>query len=345
MAATKTKTTDLNYLTAVQLVKKGEIAPVYLIYGEERYLQDELIDQILEQVLDPATREFNADIFYANDVEVELVISHSLSYPMMAKRRVVVVKDIHNFKAAALKRLADYAAKPAMPTCLILTSGEKTLTAKGYSALKSKSVVVNCRQLYEEETLVWIKNYLKSRRLESDLQAVSLLYQIVGNSLLDLVNEIEKIQVNIAPRTRISVEDVRQITSALKQSTVFELCDAVGGKDFPRSISILNNLIDRGEKPTGIVIQLTKHFINMLKIKESIRLKKTAVSDLVNLTHLNSFFINKVKAQAANYTTEQMRQTFLLLATADYHLKTSYQPPRLVLELLLFKVIKDVKTK
>ncbi|MCD4664010.1 MAG: DNA polymerase III subunit delta, partial [Bacteroidales bacterium] len=270
----------------------------------------------------------------------EKVVDIASSYPMMADRRLVIVKDIHKYKAPALKHLAEYVAKPSKSTCLVVTVPEKIKSGKWINSMVSSAVAIDCRQLYENEIVTWIKNYVQVKKMEIEIQAVHLLQEQVGTSLLNLVNELEKVQVNIHPRTKISVADIQKITSISKQSTVFELCDAVGNKNFPKSISILNNLLDRGEKPTGVIVQLTRHLSNLLKIRESIRLRKSSAKELAAVTKVNPYFINKIKQQANNFKSEQLRQAFDYLATADLHLKTGYQQPKLVMELLLYNLIK-----
>ncbi|OQX96456.1 DNA polymerase III subunit delta [candidate division KSB1 bacterium 4572_119] len=341
MAKTAAKKKAISYLQAkLNISKSNSFEPVYLIYGEERFLHEDITNRILEKSLDAGSRDFNFDIFFAGDVEVEKVIDIARSYPMMSERRVILVKEIQKFKPAALKKLADYSGKPSETTVLMLIYPNRALTGKSISKIASGAYSINCRPLYEDETMKWIKEFAASKKLEIGTQAVHSLYELVGNSLLDLVNEIEKIQINIAPETKITVENVVKISSMLKLNTVFELCDTVGEKKFKKSISILNNLLSRGEKPTGIVRQLFRHFANLAKIRDSIAQRKGSAGELQKVTRLSPFFINKIKNQARNFSSTELRRSFFYLATADLHLKTSYQPPKLVMELLIYNLIR-----
>jgi len=80
-----------------------------------------------------------------------------------------------------------------------------------------------------------------------------------------------------------------------------------------------------------------------MKISESIRIKKSSAQDLATLTKLNIYFINKIRNQANNYKAEELKSAFNHLTTADLHLKTSYQKPKLVMELLLHKLTRGNK--
>jgi DNA polymerase-3 subunit delta len=340
MAQTATKSNNISFTQAIDQIKQGSLAPVYLIYGEEKYLHDELIDRIIDISLDSGTKDFNFDLFYASETSVDRIINVARSFPMMAERRVVVVKDIQQLKTTELKYLADYVSRPSKSSCLILALPERKKTGKWFGLLFNNALTIDCRKLYDNEIPGWVEGYLQSRRLEIEKEAVQLLRAQVGNSLLDLVNELEKVQINIHPRTKITLEDVQNVTSISKQFNIFELCNAVGEKNFPRAIAILIKLLEQGESPTGMIIQLMRHLVNLMKINENIRKGKRSINELMKVTGLSYYFVNDMMKQSKNFTIEQYRNSFSYLAEADLHLKTGYQTPGLVMELLLYRLIK-----
>ena len=66
-------------------LKKGDIAPVYILHGEEGYFIDELARDF-ENILPEADKEFNQYVLYAPDTEPEAVIDLCRRIPMMADR-------------------------------------------------------------------------------------------------------------------------------------------------------------------------------------------------------------------------------------------------------------------
>ncbi len=68
------------------------IKPVYAFFGEEGFFPDRLQDAAISIVPEEA-RDFNLDVLYGLEVKVDKVIDICRSYPMMAERRVVVVRD------------------------------------------------------------------------------------------------------------------------------------------------------------------------------------------------------------------------------------------------------------
>lgn len=340
MVQTASKSKSVSYSQSMNQINKDSLAPVYLIYGEEKFLHDEIIDKIVDLSLDSGTMDFNFDLFYSSETSVDKIVNVASSFPMMAERRVVVVKNIQQLKADELKHLANYVNHPSKTTCLILSLTERKKSGKWFTAIFKSAFSINCRSFYDNEIPEWVVNHLKMKKLEIERQAIQLLQAQVGNSLLNLVNELEKIQINIHPRTKITLEDVQEVTSISKQFNIFELCNAVGERNFRRSLTILNKLLEQGELPTGMIIQLMRHFLNLFKINENIRKGNRSTNELMKVTGLAYYFVNDMMRQAKNFSTEQYRNSFSHLAQADFHLKTSYQPPSLVMELLLYRLIK-----
>ena len=73
----------------------------YYFYGDDEYLKDDMIRQVIDAAVDPATRDFNLDVRRGTDVDPESLLSLLSTPPMMAERRLVVVKDVNALKKAA----------------------------------------------------------------------------------------------------------------------------------------------------------------------------------------------------------------------------------------------------
>ena len=77
----------------IQEIQRGRISPVYLLHGAEAYLIEDSLDEMIEALAPKNVRDFNLDIFSNPEVSVAEVLSIADTYPVMAERRVVVVKD------------------------------------------------------------------------------------------------------------------------------------------------------------------------------------------------------------------------------------------------------------
>ena len=83
----------ISYEDIVRDVRAGKVAPIYYLMGDEPYYIDKVSDFIVDAVLKPDEKDFNLDIVYGADVTLNQVIELARAYPMMAQRRVVLVRE------------------------------------------------------------------------------------------------------------------------------------------------------------------------------------------------------------------------------------------------------------
>lgn len=325
--------------TATQLykdLKQKQIAPLYLFFGEEDYLIEQYADAVLAAALKSDDEDFNLDVYYGNECDGATIVNAASAYPMMAERRAVVVREIHLLDEQSQAMLLKYAQKPSPTSCVILTSS-KSSPAGTLKKIRPLAFTVEAKPLYENHIPPWVKNHVKALGYTITDEAIGLLQINIGVSLRRIASEIDKIELLLKGRTEISVEDVEAIVGSAKEFTVFELGDAVAEKKLAKSLHVLDRLLELGESPVGILAMLIRHFILLTKTKEMIG-SRTQKDEIAKLLKINSFFVEKYMQQSARFKREHLAQIFSLLLRADQHLKTSYQKPRLVLELLIFEI-------
>ena len=103
-------------------IQSRAFAPVYYLFGDDDFLKDAAIRDLLEAAIDPATRDFNCETRRGNELDAETVGSLLATPPMLAERRAVVIRDVTLLKKAARQQLDAYLKRPASDTLLLLVS-------------------------------------------------------------------------------------------------------------------------------------------------------------------------------------------------------------------------------
>ena len=106
-------------------LNKGELAPVYYFHGPEDVLKDEAVRAILDRALDPALRDFNFDQRSAAQLDAEEIHALCNTLPMLAERRVVLLRDIEGWKRKTKGRaeFLRYLQRPSPETVVIMVQG------------------------------------------------------------------------------------------------------------------------------------------------------------------------------------------------------------------------------
>src|SRR6185503_21357121 len=102
---------------------------------------------------DPATRDFNLDVRKGADLDGESLASLLGMPPMMADRRVVVVRDVSGLRKDARAALEQYLRSPSRELLLVMTAPADAKSDKGLGEL---AVGVDCEPLTGAQVPKWI---------------------------------------------------------------------------------------------------------------------------------------------------------------------------------------------
>jgi DNA polymerase-3 subunit delta len=107
-------------------LKRRSFDGAYFITGEDDYQKDDAIRQLIEAALEPSSRDFNLDTRRAAELDPETLGVLLSTPPMMAERRVIVLRDVSALKKDTRKALDQYLNSPAPDLLLIMTGAAGT---------------------------------------------------------------------------------------------------------------------------------------------------------------------------------------------------------------------------
>ncbi|MCA1837412.1 MAG: hypothetical protein LC674_01090, partial [Actinobacteria bacterium] len=102
-------------------LKRRSFDGAYYISGDDDYQKDDALRQLIDAVVEPGSRDFNLDVRRAADLDGETLGVLLSTPPMMAERRVIVVRDADALRKDARKVLDEYLQHGAPDLLLILT--------------------------------------------------------------------------------------------------------------------------------------------------------------------------------------------------------------------------------
>jgi len=219
--------------------KKKNFKPVYWLEGEEEYFIDKAIDYAENHILNESEASFNLSVFYGKDANWPDVVNACSRYPMFAERQVVLLKEAQQMKD--IEKLESYIENPLSSTIFVVSYKEKKLDArkKFTKLVKEKGVLLSTKKMYDREVPEWTQALLHTMGLTITPKGLALLVDHIGNDLVRIENEIDKLSVNLGKRTSITEEDIEQYIGVSKDYNVFELQAALAAKDLTRSIRII----------------------------------------------------------------------------------------------------------
>ena len=112
------KETGITYEAVMRDLVAQNFAPVYLLMGDEPYFIDKISAYIEEHALQPEEKDFNQVVAFGSDITAPQVVDLAREFPLMASRRVVIIKEAQGMKSG--DGLEKYLAAPVPSTVLVL---------------------------------------------------------------------------------------------------------------------------------------------------------------------------------------------------------------------------------
>jgi DNA polymerase-3 subunit delta len=334
-------------------LRHGKLDPVYFLFGDEEFLIEEALDHIIKVAVDESTRSFNFDQLYGSETTLNDVIERASAYPLMAERRVVVVKEIDRLFALRGKPddsspFARYITHPLETTVLVMTAATSDFMTKGgksgpsakapYKVIVENAASIQFKKVYDRELPSWASERIRSRGKEISPDALEMFVGYAGSSLRILNNEIEKLFTFVEDRKRISADDVRAVVGASKTYNIFELQKAVGARNLEMSIDIAERMLRAGEPEQLILTMLTRYFTILWRLSE-LRATTNNQHEMARAVGISHFFLNEYLAALSRYPMSHLRIAFESMLHADLTLKSSSVDPSIVLQLMLVAII------
>ena len=290
-------------------LKTGAFAPVYYLSGDDDYQKDAAARLLVDAAVDPATRDFNLEQRRAAELSAELVDALLATPPMLAERRVVVVRDPAALRKDARQVLDRYLARPASDTVLVLVA---PAGAKADRALQQAAGpgAFEFAPLTEDRLPRWITHHAEQALgVAITPEAARLLQAAVGNDLQQLTAELDKLAsyavgTDAAPNTRartIDEEAVAAIVGVRRGETLGDLLDAVARQDAPVAAALVPHVLGLPKSNAVTVVMALATQTLALAWGQARRARGVSPAALGGFSGPDSF-MTLLKEQGAAYT-------------------------------------------
>lgn len=314
-------TSSVTFKQVKDNITKGNLAPIYLLLGEESYYIDVLAKEFEDKVIDNDAKDFNFNVIYGKEANANLLIPFLRQYPLMSDKRLVILKEAQMIDKREWEKMDVYFSQPQSSTCFVICYKNKTFPSVKMKNLLTKNggVVFESKKLYEDKVGAWIASYIKEGGYTYDERIINVLVDKLGTDLQKIANEISKMQLNIKETKHITLDDVYNYIGMSKDYNVFELQKHLARKDILKCNQIIDYFSKNPkENPIQRVISiLFSFFAKTLVASQTQSCTSQAVAQAL---HTTPYMVRDYMTAINNYP---MSKLFEIIALFDeYDLKT-----------------------
>ncbi len=311
----------MTYQEVLKQLKAKKYQPVYFLYGSEPYFIDKISNYIEQNVLDESEKAFNLTIFYGPDTDARTVIDAASRYPVMAERQVILLKEAQGMRT--LKNLQHYIENPISSTLLVIAYKQNKFDGRtGFAkALKKNTLVFESKQVYDNQLPDWIGSYLHELKYDIHPEAKMLIAEYLDTNLGKVVNELDKLIINIPKGTLITAAHIKEFIGINKDYDIFELQRAIGLLD-PSKVFRIAYYFAANPKtnPFILTIRSLYNYFTRLYIYHGL-FRKSNETELMRAMGVPSkFFMQEYKNAAKRWPPTKIENAFRLLH--EYDLKS-----------------------
>jgi len=332
----------INYEDVLSLTKQEKIYPVYLLYGNENYLKEDISKKLRNRLIYPAYRELSYTVFYGEKLSINEVINDLETLPMISKHKLLVIKEAEKINKNDETKLIDYFNRLSLKnnfSALIIIYKEGKPSKGLITAIKRMGIAVNFSVTDKAKLTSWIKHKFMQSNKKISQEALFYLQSIAGSDLGRLFNEIEKIDIYTKDQKTIEKEDVMITIGGSEAVNIFKVLDSVGDKDIKNAMDGLVKLNQGNLHHLAIFAMIYRQIKLILQTKLLIA-NGSNNKEVEKKLRLPYFIVNKVVKQSEKYTFKEICKSYELLNIADLEFKNSQKEPKIILEELVVKIVK-----
>ena len=329
-------------------IRSGTPERLYIFHGEEVFLLHHYFDQLKKQLLDDLTESFNFHKLNHETFDIQSFADSVEAMPMMAEATLVQVDEVDIFKLPESDRTKIAEILSDIPEyCTVVFTYETVgwkpdkRLKKLWEAVDSNATIVEFAKQGQRELIAWVSRHFLARgkRISNDLCAY--LIDITGGTMTALAGEISKI-ASYSGADEIVKADIDAVTEPVMDAVVFQMTDLIGEGKYGQAMLKLQQLLKMQQEPLVILGAVGGHFRRISTARTLLDHGRSA-SELAKLYGISEYPARKSMDAARRFRPEFCALAAQLVLETDYKMKTSFDEPERLLEMLILQLAQEAR--
>ncbi len=312
---------DDSFLTLKKQLKSKELKSLYLFYGDEVFIRDMYLSEMLKLIPDDGFSDFNKIIIDGKDLTIERADDAINSFPVMSDKKIVVIKSSGIFKSCpddAKNFWQNIFSK--LPTEVLLIFVETQIDKRStlFKSANANGLCVDFAYMKDYEIVPWLMREASKSGKKISKDAAELLISLCDPGIINIKNQLDKL-INYSGE-EIYRSDIEKVVSKPMTLVVFEITDAIIEKNSDKAMSVILRMKENKESAFNILYLLSSAFDKMLYTK--LALANGATFDTVSARlKLPPFIARKYADSAKKFSEDFLADKIAKTAMLDLSVK------------------------
>jgi DNA polymerase-3 subunit delta len=323
----------------------GLAGVVHVVRGEDPALVAQAARSLIERLtegVDPACalEEHGA----VDDLDIGAIVDACTTPPLLADRRVVVVREAGRLSASDAARLVQALDRPAGSIQLVLVAGSGSIPASLVKLATATGEVVDAAAGRGRERGRWIAEQLRHGPVRLDAAASRRLEEHLGEDLGRLAGLLQSLAAAYGEGATVPLAALEPFLGEAGAVPPWELTDAIDQGDASSALRALRRLLASGRPAPLVLATLYGHFSNMLRLDGAPI--STPDEAAAVLGARSTFVAKKALERARQLGSDHIGEAVTLIAEADLDVKgRTALPAEVVLEVLTARLARLARVR
>ncbi len=336
-------------LTELKAAIRGKCpGRLYVFYGEETFLLHYYLKQLKKLLVDDLTESFNFHRLTAETFGLHAFADSVENLPMMAEHTMVWVEDVDMFKLPEAGRNQMNEMLSDIPdfctvvfTYLTVPWKPDKRQKKLWDTLSKNGVIVEFAKQSQRDLVPWITRHFAAQKKRISPDLCTYLIDLTGGTMTALSGEISKLCA-YSGSDEITRSDIDAVVEPVLDAVVFQMTDLMSQREYGKALQKLQQLLKMQQEPIAILGAIGGHFRRLATAKTLTDHGKGA-GELMRLCGLGDYPARKTMAAASRFSSEFYKKAAKQVLETDYRMKTSFDDPQRLLELLILDLAQEAR--
>ena len=297
-------------------IKNKKPHGVYLLYGTEQYDVENYVEKIKKCF---SNLEAGVNFFMLDKTNVDKLEDYCESVSFFGLEKLIVIRNTGlKFNKSVLENITN----PEL--VIVITEESVDKRTSEYKFLTKNAICVELDKLNEKDAVFFVKRMLNAYKVNVSDEVARYLVSVCTEDKQILINEFRKIVAYLNEGESLTKEVIDKICSKTIDAKIFDLMDAIMGKNKKEALSLLEDMLAQGTYIGIISSMMFKQIkqIYQIKLVEQ-RIRETGISvDIAKELGIHPFAYSKLKAASSNYSLEHLENLMLEFNVYDENSKT-----------------------
>ena len=211
--------------------------------------------------------------------------------PQIVKYKVYIIDEAHMITNEGFNALLKILEEPPKHLIFILATTE---IDKLPDTIISRCQRFEFKRIGNSDIVENINYVLNNLNVKIEEDGINLISELSSGAMRDALSLLD--QVVATGKEKITIEDINECLGLVNLNMLFELSKSILNSSKNETIETFRNLVKNGKTPHNIIIDLIKHFRNIILVK-SIKKELTTLNDVEYkryLEHSNKFEMDEL---------------------------------------------------